>query len=155
MASDRASAEGDERGRTRHGARPGPLRTVAAILVVLIAIVLAFFAIRLSADMPNLAAGTVPDNTYDRRYVEHPWLAYLHIVPGNLYVVGAPLQLSRRFRTHHYAVHRRLGRALLSLQRDREHAAEQRQWRALMWRRRRSRAGRQRGKGPLTTRLAC
>ena len=93
----------------------GRLRTVAAVSAVLIAIVLAFFAQRLLVDVPNLAAGTVPEDAYDRRYVEHPWLAYLHIVPGILYLVGAPLQLSRRFRTRHYAVHRRLGRALLSL----------------------------------------
>ncbi len=93
----------------------GRLRTVGTIVALLIAIVFAFFAIRLSVDVPNLAAGTVPEDAYDRRFVEHPWLAYLHIVPGILYLVGAPLQLSRRFRTRHYTVHRRLGRVLLSL----------------------------------------
>ena len=31
-----------------------------------------------------------------------------------VYLLGAPLQLSRRFRTKHYTVHRRLGRVLLS-----------------------------------------
>jgi uncharacterized membrane protein len=93
----------------------GRLRTVGTVLALLIAIVLVFFAIRLSVDVPNLAAGTVPEDAYDRRFVEHPWLAYLHIVPGILYLVGAPLQLSRRFRTRHYTVHRRLGRVLLSL----------------------------------------
>lgn len=48
------------------------------------------------------------------RYVGHPWLAYVHIVPGLVYLLGAPLQLSRRFRTRHYNVHRRLGRVLLT-----------------------------------------
>ena len=33
--------------------------------------------------------------------------------PGVIYLLGAPLQLSRRFRTRHYGVHRRLGRVLL------------------------------------------
>ena len=91
------------------------LRTVGTVLALLIAIVLAFFAIRLSVDVPNLAAGTVPEDAYDQRFVEHPWLAYLHIVPGVLYLIGAPLQLSRRFRTRHYPVHRRLGRVLVSM----------------------------------------
>ncbi|MGY1691373.1 DUF2306 domain-containing protein [Geodermatophilus sp. SYSU D01105] len=93
----------------------GRLRVVAGVLAVLIAIVLGFFAHRLVVDVPNLAAGSLPEDSFDRRYVEHPWLAYLHIVPGVLYLVGAPLQLSRRFRTRHYAVHRRLGRVLLGL----------------------------------------
>lgn len=93
----------------------GRLRTLGAVLALLIVIVLAFFAIRLSVDVPSLAAGTVPEDAYDRRFVEHPWLAYLHIVPGVLYLLGAPLQLSRRFRTRHYLVHRRLGRVLLSV----------------------------------------
>jgi uncharacterized membrane protein len=37
---------------------------------------------------------------------------YLHMTPGVLYLLGAPLQLSERFRTKHYTVHRRLGRVL-------------------------------------------
>ena len=45
---------------------------------------------------------------YVERYVENPWRGYLHIAPGVIYLLGAPLQLSRRFRTRHYDVHRRL-----------------------------------------------
>lgn len=61
-----------------------------------------------------MASGTVPpDDSYDQRYALHPVLAYAHILPGVLYLVGAPLQLSRRFRERHFTLHRRLGRVLL------------------------------------------
>ena len=36
----------------------------------------------------------------------------LHIVPGALYLLLAPLQLAYRFRSRHYTFHRRLGRVL-------------------------------------------
>jgi uncharacterized membrane protein len=64
-------------------------------------------------DMPNLAAGTLPEDEFDHRYVQQPWLAYLHLTPGVLYLLGAPLQLAYRFRTRHYTFHRRLGRVLV------------------------------------------
>lgn len=92
----------------------GWLGTISTVLALLIAITVTSFALRLVIDVPNLVAGTVPEDAYDRRFVEHPWLAYLHIVPGVVYLLGAPVQLSRRFRTRHYDVHRRLGRVLLT-----------------------------------------
>lgn len=61
---------------------------------VLILIVLAFAVGRLVVDVSNLAAGTMPNDEYDARFVRHPWLTYLHIVPGVLYMVGATLQLA-------------------------------------------------------------
>lgn len=83
-------------------------------LALLILIVLVSAAMRVSIDLPNVAAGEVPDEgEFDRRYALHPVLAYAHILPGVVYLVGAPLQLSRRFRERHLAVHRRLGRVLL------------------------------------------
>ena len=36
------------------------------------------------------------------------------MTPGVLYLLGAPLQLSERFRTKHYTLHRRLGRVLVT-----------------------------------------
>ena len=71
---------------------------------------LASFVQRLVIDIPHLAAGTVPADDFDRRYVTHPWLAYLHIRPGVLYLLLAILQLTYRFRSRHYPTHRRLGR---------------------------------------------
>jgi hypothetical protein len=49
---------------------------------------------RFVIDMPNLAAGTMPADEFDHRYVAQPWLAYLHIVPDALYLLSAPLQLA-------------------------------------------------------------
>jgi uncharacterized membrane protein len=81
---------------------------------VLILIVLAFAVWRLVVDVSNLAAGTMPNDEYDARFVRHPWLTYLYIVPGVLYMVGATLQLAYWFRRCHYTFHRRLGRVLLA-----------------------------------------
>src|SRR3954452_16895050 len=85
-------------------------RPIQVTLGLVISIVLASFIKRLVIDMPNLAAGTVPADDFDRRYVTHPWLAYLHITPGVLYLLLAVLQLTYRFRSRHYLTHRRLGR---------------------------------------------
>ena len=93
----------------------GPRRLVFALTGLLIAILLAFFILRVTNDVPELLAGTVPDDEFDRRYVEHPTLAYLHIVPGVIYVLGAPVQLAWRIRSRHYRLHRRLGRFLVGL----------------------------------------
>ena len=94
------------------GRRPRWVRPTQVLVAVLASIVLAFVVNRLLIDIPHLRAGTVPDG-FDRTYVEHPWLAYLHIAPGVLYLLGAPLQLSYRIRGRHYTLHRRLGRVLL------------------------------------------
>ena len=85
----------------------------AVAVAVLLSIVLVFAFIRVTGDWPHILDGTVPDDDFAERYVAHPWLAYLHIAPGVLYLLGAPLQLSRRFRVKHYDAHRRLGRVLL------------------------------------------
>lgn len=95
-------------------ASPRLVRTVAVAIGFLVAIVLVFAAIRAVVDWPNILAGTMPDDDFSGRYVEHQWRGYLHIAPGLVYLLGAPLQLSRRFRTRHYDVHRRLGRVLLT-----------------------------------------
>ena len=88
------------------------LRAVQVSTVLLIAIVALSVVNRLRIDMPHLTAGTVPADDFDRRYVAQPWVAYLHIVPGVVYLFLAPLQLAHRFRSRHYTVHRRLGRVL-------------------------------------------
>lgn len=88
------------------------LRAVQVSTVVLIAIVALSVVKRLLIDMPHLTAGTIPADDFDRRYVAQPWVAYLHIVPGTVYLFLAPLQLAHRFRSRHYTVHRRLGRVL-------------------------------------------
>ena len=64
---------------------------VVVVSAALISIVLAFALVRVVTDWPHILAGTVPDDDFARRYVAHPWLAYLHIAPGVVYLLGAPL----------------------------------------------------------------
>jgi uncharacterized membrane protein len=86
---------------------------VGITVAILILIVLAFAVGRLLVDVPSLTGGTLPTEEYDARFVRHPWLTYLHILPGVIYLLGATLQLSYWFRRRHYTFHRRLGRILL------------------------------------------
>jgi uncharacterized membrane protein len=102
---------------SQKGARATSIRARRPMLIfggLLILIVLTFYGMRIGTDVPFLASGTTPEpEDFESRYVAHPWLAYLHMTPGVLYLLGAPLQLSERFRTRHYTVHRRLGRVLV------------------------------------------
>jgi uncharacterized membrane protein len=105
-----------DRGRQPGAAAPVRSRRPVLIFVgVLIGIVLTSYVIRIATDAPFLLTDTDPEpEDFEARYVAHPWLAYLHMTPGILYVLGAPLQLSERFRTKHYTAHRRLGRLLVT-----------------------------------------
>jgi uncharacterized membrane protein len=96
------------------GAAGPPGWAMWATLVLLGLITVVSAGIRVAEDWPAIAAGTRADeDSYEYRYVTHPVLAYLHILPGIAYLLGAPLQLSRRFRERHFTVHRRLGRVLV------------------------------------------
>ena len=89
-------------------------RPVLVFVGLLIAIVVTSYGLRIATDVPFLASGTEPEpEDFEARYVAHHWLAYLHMTPGVLYLLGAPLQLSERFRTKHYTTHRRVGRVLV------------------------------------------
>lgn len=96
-------------------ARPAPLRRLQVALAVLLAVMAVFLVRRLVIDVPHLLAGTEPADDVSVRFVEHPWLTYLHIAPGAAYLAVAPFQLSARFRRRHYAGHRRTGRVLVLL----------------------------------------
>jgi Predicted membrane protein (DUF2306) len=99
--------------RSSAAARVRFRRPVLIFIGVLIGIVLTSYGFRIATDAPFLLTGTDPEpEDFEARYVAHPWLAYLHMTPGVLYLLGAPLQLSERFRTKHYTAHRRLGRVL-------------------------------------------
>jgi uncharacterized membrane protein len=104
------------RDRRPNSADHAGTRPPALILVgVLIAIMLTFYGIRIATDGPFLLSTAEPEpEDFESRYVAHPWLAYLHMTPGVLYLLGAPLQLSQRIRTQHYILHRRLGRVLVT-----------------------------------------
>lgn len=90
-------------------------RTAAVGVVVgaLLAVVLAFTVHRFAVDTPHLVARTVPDDPFDRRYVLHALPAYLHLAPGAVFLLGAPLQLSRRLRARDQEAHGRRGRVLV------------------------------------------
>ncbi|MDP9494255.1 MAG: DUF2306 domain-containing protein [Actinomycetota bacterium] len=95
----------------------GRLRISAVWVLVffLISVMLVFATLRISIDSANLAEGVVPgEDSFDRRYTLMPVLAYAHILPGVIYLCGAPFQLSRRFRNRHLALHRKMGRVLLT-----------------------------------------
>lgn len=95
-------------------ASPRLARRATVAIGVLLAIVIVFVAVRVSTDWPSILANAVPDDRFAARYVAHPVTSYLHISLGLIYLLAAPLQLSQRFRTRHYHLHRRLGRVLLS-----------------------------------------
>lgn len=82
--------------------------------VFLIVVVLVFVAIRVITDVPNFREGVLPpEGDFDRRYAENPILAYLHILPGVVYLIGAPFQVSMRFREGNLRRHRIIGRVVL------------------------------------------
>jgi len=81
---------------------------------VLILVVMVFLTIRVGNDLEALSTGTIPpEGEFDRRYALNPALAYAHILPGAVYLLGAPVQLSRRIRTRSLRFHRALGRVVL------------------------------------------
>lgn len=94
--------------------RPLAIAIWASILL-LVTIMLVFAGIRVAVDTPLILAGEVPPpGEYGEMYARYPILAYLHIVPGVLFIVGALFQLSRRFRNRHLVLHRRMGRFVLT-----------------------------------------
>lgn len=81
---------------------------------LLITVIVVFLVIRVTSDIGDLSSGRVPpEGDFDRRYVLNPWIAYLHIIPGTLYLLGAPFQFSTRIRRRRIRWHRRLGRVLI------------------------------------------
>ena len=61
----------------------GTKRLRAVQIAVGLLLLFVFYSVgkRFVLDVPHLAAGTMPEEEFDRRYVEQAWLAYLHIVP--------------------------------------------------------------------------
>ena len=85
-----------------------------AVLGLLMTTVLVFAGIRLSRDVPNVLNGITPSpDSFERRYAENPFLFYAHILPGVLFMVLAPFQVSSRFRSGRISRHRRIGRVAL------------------------------------------
>jgi len=78
----------------------------AVVLSVLILLV--FATIRLGI----MTRDSPPTDAFDVRYVEHPWVALLHMIPGLLFLTLAPLQFVARIRERHIGLHRGMGRVL-------------------------------------------
>jgi len=96
---------------------PGRAAKPAAwvIISVLLCVVVVFALLRVLTDLPLLLSGQAAERgSFEERYVRHAAPAYLHIVPGVAYLVGACFQLSVRFRSRHLRVHRRIGRVVWS-----------------------------------------
>lgn len=91
------------------------VRGMTIMVGVLIAIVVAFAIIRVVSDWPHIIDGSPTDNDFARRYIAHPALGYIHIGAGVVYLLGAALQVTKRFRVRHYAVHRRLGPIVITM----------------------------------------
>jgi uncharacterized membrane protein len=98
---------------TAQSRRPDRVTVVAVLIGLAILAVLGSLSGVLSWSVPHLRDGTIPDDPYARNYVLHPWPAALHIVPGLIYLLGAPVQLSAGFRRKHLTLHRRMGRIIL------------------------------------------
>ena len=54
-------------------------------------------------------------DAFDVRYVQHPWVSLIHIVPGVLFLTFAPLQFVARIRRRRISIHRASGRVLATL----------------------------------------
>lgn len=86
-----------------------------SVLGLLISTVLVFAGIRLSLDVPNVINDATPSpDSFELRYAENPFLFYAHILPGIAFMVIAPFQVSKRFRSKRIARHRRMGRIALA-----------------------------------------
>jgi len=77
-------------------------------IVLSVVILLVFGAIRL-ADMTQ---DPPPNDAFGVRYVQHPWVALLYMVPGLLFLTLAPLQFVGQIRKRRIGLHRGLGRIL-------------------------------------------
>lgn len=91
-------------------ARMGRPRTIVLVLgwgavafsVVLLAVFAAIRVVHLGREPAQLDAFGV-------RYLQHPGIALLHVVPGALYVLLGPLQFVARIRARAITLHRAFG----------------------------------------------
>jgi uncharacterized membrane protein len=76
-----------------------------------VAILIVFTGIRV-ADMSRNPPGT---DAFGARYVRHPGIALVHMLPGLLFLAGGSLQFVTKIRQRHIRIHRRLGWVLVAL----------------------------------------
>lgn len=93
----------------RTAGMPHIARTLGWAAIVLSVIILLLSA---SVRLAEMAQPPPSPDAFGDRYVEHPWVALIHMVPGLLFLTLAPLQFVARIRRRHIGFHRGLGRVL-------------------------------------------
>ena len=86
------------------------LSTIGWVAVVLSALILLASGI---VRFVLMTQDTQSTDTFDIRYVQHPWVTFFHIFPGLLFLTFAPLQFVERIRRRRIDFHRRMGRVLV------------------------------------------
>lgn len=89
------------------------MKKIKTILWIVIAISVISLLISGVIRLINLTIDPPPTNIFDKRYVEHPWVTLLHIVPGLLFLTLVPFQFVARIRQRHINIHRIIGRILV------------------------------------------
>lgn len=79
----------------------------------LVAVVILVLAASSSTRLFHNFTAVATQDAFDMRYLEHPIVTTIHMITGILFILFAPLQLSKRFRSKNIRLHRRLGRCLL------------------------------------------
>ena len=85
------------------------IRALGWVAIVLSAMLLLAEGASRLADLTQDPPST---DVVDIRYVRHPWITLLHIVPGLLFLTLAPLQFVARIQKRRIGLHRGLGRIL-------------------------------------------
>jgi uncharacterized membrane protein len=85
------------------------VRTGWSLVILLVLVLLAFAGKRLF----DTFSGVPHQNLFELRYLEHPVTSTLHMLSGILFVLLAPLQFFRKFRSKNLGLHRSLGKFLV------------------------------------------
>ena len=85
------------------------MKTLGWIAIVFsVVILLVFGGLRVG----QIAQDSRPADSFEIRYLEHPRIALLHIIPGLVFLTLGPLQFVPRIRQRRIGLHRGLGRVL-------------------------------------------
>ena len=84
--------------------------TMGWVAIVLSVLIMLFSGANRLASLPQDPA--IAD-AFDVRYIQHPWVTLLHIVPGVLFLSLGPFQFVARIRRRRISVHRGMGRFLV------------------------------------------
>ena len=83
--------------------------TLGWVAIVLLVLLMLFSG---ANRLDQMTQDRATDDAFDVRYLEHPWVSVLHIVPGVLFLTFAPQQFVARIRRRRISIHRGSGRVL-------------------------------------------